>query len=324
MGANLSYTRVDLSGRVAIVTGANSGTGYETTKALARMGAKVIMACRSQSRAEQAMDRMKSELPDSQLDLQIMILNLASLRSTVEFAEEFRSEHDKLNILCCNAGYIGDNFEVTEDRLEAVFQSNYLSHLLLVTQLVPLMKTSGPDARIVSVSSSGHQVFGKMMLPETNVRAAYSQTVTYGASKLYQILMTGWLHQRLRGTNISATSLHPGAVHTNFNAGGWIGLGIQLGYYLGISRSPEQGAASSIYACVNPELAGQENLYITDCHPATASSTARDVNNQDMLLDYSLYLLKDYITEEGAEALDIHLSALPTPPPEWLAAPTAE
>eukprot|EP00117_Sycon_ciliatum_P009394 scpid67145/ scgid0873/ WW domain-containing oxidoreductase len=310
MGARQSFPTVDLSGRVAIVTGANSGTGYETTKALARMGAKVIMACRSQSRAEQAMERMRKELPSQTLDVAFVKLDLASMSSTVQCAEQFMSEHDHLHILCCNAGIIGHQFELTEDKVESVFQTNYLCHFLLIARLVPAMAKCGADARIVSVSSTGHVFVGNMATGKTNSREAFNRLGVYANTKLYQVMMTAVLQRRLQDTCVTVTSVHPGDdVHEEIGSQAW------LDGFTAVGRlpSPAKAAVSIIYACVSPQLAGHPPVFMAKCRPYVESVEASNKSKQEELFDYSVRLLREHIGEEGARVLGIDLATVSSP-----------
>ncbi|CAG2247466.1 WWOX [Mytilus edulis] len=150
--------------KIVVVTGANTGVGYETAKFIAMMGAHVVLACRSEEKARDAMRRMNEEfqtekqlradnvITDDELDIEFMKLDLASLKSTKAFIDNFKAKHKKLNLLICNAGIYSSHQVTTEDNFDLTYQVNYLSHFLIVAHLLPTMKVSGNDCRIILVS----------------------------------------------------------------------------------------------------------------------------------------------------------------------------
>eukprot|EP00731_Ephydatia_muelleri_P030489 Em0022g3a len=226
MGGQNSVPQTDLSGRVAVITSANTGIGYETAKALAKMGAHTIIACRTESRATEAIQRMRTEMevesPGKQLNVEYMSLDLASLQATKEFAAAFKERHLPLHILVNNAGIAFVPFAMTADGYEMHYQVNYLGHFLLILELLPVvMETarSHGDVRIVN--------------------------------------------RRLIGTGVTVSSVHPGVVGTEGNCGfsdltllSWIWSA--MSYF---SKSPERGAFSSINCASNPSLNSHQAFY---------------------------------------------------------------
>lgn len=230
MGGTPSLPQVPLTtDRVVLVTGGNTGIGYETSKWIAMMGARVIIACRSEERAKNAIEKMQKEFEEEKakgtagicskerLDVEFMALDLASLNSVENFIETFKSKETKLHLLLCNAGIAMHPLEYTEDGFEIMFQVNYLGHFLLVTKLLPVMLNSGEDCRIVLVSSEAYltssfdleKAQGKHHTKENFKRLQY-----YGNSKLYQIMQMYCLNRRLQKTNVTVNSIHPGIVDT--------------------------------------------------------------------------------------------------------------
>jgi WW domain-containing oxidoreductase len=280
MGARLSYPEVDLQGKVAVVTGGNTGIGYETAKALARMGARTIVACRSQERAQQAIDRMKSELAGTRenIDVEFLHLDLSSLQSARDFVDKFISTGLSLHILILNAGIGIAELGMTEDGLERHFQINYLGHLLITLNLLSVMKSSGPDARVVNVSSVGHKL-GKFDPSNMDGSQGYSRLTFYGNSKLFQIMSMYFLQRLLSGSGITISSLHPGAVDTeiqrNYQDSFFWRTATNIVRGVGILRTAEKGAATTINAAINPEYAGKEALYFENCKEALPSHRAR-------------------------------------------------
>ncbi|MCD8029405.1 MAG: SDR family NAD(P)-dependent oxidoreductase, partial [Bacteroides sp.] len=140
----------DLSGKVMIVTGANSGLGFEATKELSRKGAKVVMACRNPQKADAAMQKIWDAVPGADLDT--MLLDLASQKSVADFAAQFLQKYDRLDVLVNNAGIMAAPYSVTVDGFENHFATNYLGHFALTARLFDLLEAT-PGARVVSVSS---------------------------------------------------------------------------------------------------------------------------------------------------------------------------
>ncbi|KAL5459920.1 hypothetical protein EMCRGX_G033312 [Ephydatia muelleri] len=269
MGGQNSVPQTDLSGRVAVITSANTGIGYETAKALAKMGAHTIIACRTESRATEAIQRMRTEMevesPGKQLNVEYMSLDLASLQATKEFAAAFKERHLPLHILVNNAGIAFVPFAMTADGYEMHYQVNYLGHFLLILELLPVvMETarSHGDVRIVNVSSLAYSL-GTLVPSNMNGEVSYSRVSFYRNSKLYNIMSSYALQRRLIGTGVTVSSVHPGVVGTEGNCGfsdltllSWIWSA--MSYF---SKSPERGAFSSINCASNPSLNSHQAFY---------------------------------------------------------------
>ena len=203
----------DLTGKVIIVTGANSGLGLESTKAFAAKGATVVMACRNMDKAEQAKTAVLADNPSANLD--VMQLDNASLASVRAFADAFKANYDRLDILLNNAGVMAIPRTETADGFEMQLGVNHLAHFALTGLLLDVI-TSTPGARVHSTSSSaafnGRINFDDLMGQET-----YSRWGAYGQSKLANALFATELNRRLRaaGHDTIANSSHPGLVMTN-------------------------------------------------------------------------------------------------------------
>ncbi|XP_072046329.1 retinol dehydrogenase 11-like [Amphiura filiformis] len=211
MGARLTYPEITLAeDRTYIVTGGNGGIGYETAKYIAAHGGRVIIACRSEERADG---------PDT-LNVEFMKLDLESLTSTMEFINAYKAKGYPLHVLICNAGIAFISYTETADGFEKTFQVNYLSHLLLILHLIPLLRTSGPNSRIVMVSSLAH-VFGSFNLDNIQGEQSYDRFTFYGHSKLYQIMSMYALDRRLKNTGIGIFAVHPGTVETGLATNNW-------------------------------------------------------------------------------------------------------
>ncbi|XP_065828630.1 retinol dehydrogenase 12-like [Oscarella lobularis] len=308
MGASLSFPEVDLAGKVAIVTGGNTGIGYETSKALARMGAHVVLACRSEERAKNAIEKMKSELAEAKpvsgedIKIEFMALDLTSLASARDFAKAYLARNLPLHLLILNAGIaMIDPLQMTDDGLEKMFQVNYLGHLLILLYLLELLKSNGPDVRVVSVASAAYKM-GLFDLTNMDGSKSYGRAKFYGNSKLYQIMMTFHLQKKLSDSGISFFSLHPGIVSTEITRGFndskfWMAF-TKASRGIGVSRNAEKGAATTINAAVNPEFANQKALYFEDCKAVVPGKHARNESDHEELWAYSVNLLRRYIDDD--------------------------
>lgn len=210
----------DLNGRIYIVTGANSGIGFATTKQLAEQGAHVIGACRRVDAGKEAF----AEVNNIRGSVEIMELDLASLASVRRFAEAFLAKYDRLDGLVNNAGVMAPPKGTTEDGFETQIGINHLGHFLLTELLLDTLKASAPS-RIVCVSSVAHAGMrgqtAEIDFADLNYdRREYSAYGAYGQSKLANVLHALDLSRRLEGTGVSAFSLHPGWIRSNLVQGG--------------------------------------------------------------------------------------------------------
>lgn len=208
----------DLSGRVYIVTGANSGSGFATTKQLAEQGAHVVGACRRVDAGKEAFADL-----DMRGSVEIMELDLASLASVRRFAQAFLAKYDRLDGLVNNAGVMYSPKGKTEDGFETQFGINYLGHFLLTELLLDTLKASAPS-RIVCVSSVAHAgmqgIYGEINFDDLHFdRREYDPGVAYADSKLAIVLQALSLARRLEGTGVSAFSVHPGWIRSNLAQG---------------------------------------------------------------------------------------------------------
>jgi NAD(P)-dependent dehydrogenase (short-subunit alcohol dehydrogenase family) len=212
----------DLTGHVALVTGANSGIGYATAGALAAHGAHVIMACRDGDKARRARDKLESELERSSLEL--LLVDLADLMSVRGAAAEVLITHARLDILVNNAGVMGTPYRQTADGFELQMATNHLGHFALTGLLLDRVVTTA-RSRIVTVSSHMHRT--GVLRPQDIASAPFHNTwVAYGRSKLANLLFTAELNRRLQGAGLQtlAVAAHPGWTRSNL-----VGSGAALG-----------------------------------------------------------------------------------------------
>jgi len=240
-----------LSGKSVIVTGANSGIGYETARALAEKGAHVVMACRSLEKGNIAAYTIRKVHPE--VDIVVVELDLSDLSSVRSFAMAIKGERSTLDVLCNNAGVmmIPDRRE-TADGFEMQFGTNHLGHFALTGLLFDLLRDT-PGARVVTVSSVAHRM-GKIDFGNLNAETSYSPRGVYGVSKLANLLFTRELRWRAddAGVDIVATAAHPG----------WTGTNPQrhtprlncMNRF--VSQGPPMGALPTLYAIIADEMTG--------------------------------------------------------------------
>jgi NAD(P)-dependent dehydrogenase (short-subunit alcohol dehydrogenase family) len=244
----------DQTGKISIVTGANSGLGFEEAKALTRKGAPVVMACRNLEKAEEAKDNILSEFPE--VSLEIMHLDLSDLSSIRKFVKDFKSKHESLNILCNNAGIMMIPYQKTVDGFELQLGTNHFGHFALTGLLIEtLIKTE--NSRIVTMSSFGHKM-GKMDFEDLNWEKSYGRTKAYSRSKLANLLFAYELQRRLEAKGESTISIasNPGWTRTNLQRN----VLIFRIFNPFMSMKPPKGALSMLYAATAPEAEGGAHI----------------------------------------------------------------
>jgi len=202
-------------GKIAIVTGANAGLGYETALGLAKKGATVILACRNYDKAEEARRDILKKVPDAELD--ILLIDLKNLDTVHEFADKFKLKYSQLDLLILNAGIMAPPFSKTKDGLESQMGVNYFSQFLLTNLLFPIIKKT-ESARIVSLSSIAHKN-GKIDFDNLNAEKSYSKWGAYSQSKLACLMFAYELQRRIdaAGTKAKSVAAHPGLSSTNLS-----------------------------------------------------------------------------------------------------------
>lgn len=272
-----------MKGKTVIVTGANAGIGKATASELASKGAKVTMVCRDRTRGEEALRDVRSK---SGGDVDLMLCDFASLDSIRSFAAAFKASHDRLDVLVNNAGTINGERRKTADGFEMTFGVNHLGYFLLTNLLLDLLQKSAP-ARIVNVASDVHRQ-GKLDWDDLQYeRRPYAQFRVYCDSKLCNVLFTAELARRLQGTGVTANSLHPGVVATNFGSAGspFFRFLTKLGGPFLLS--PEKGARTSIHLASSPDVEGVTGKYFAKSREVKPSAAAMDAEAARRLWDLS-------------------------------------
>ncbi len=251
----------DQSGRIALITGANSGLGLETARALASRGATVVLACRSRRRGEEARAEL---LPAAAAGLEVLELDLADLASVRAGAHWVRDNYGRLDLLVNNAGVMAPPRRLTRDGFELQFGTNHLGHVALTAALLPLMEGRS-DARVVTVTS-GAQYFGRIAFDDLQSEQRYDRWAAYSQSKLANVMFALELNERLvaAGSTVASLAAHPGLARTNLQPESVAAAGSRfegLAYRLmdPLFQSAAMGALPQLYAATAPEARGGEH-----------------------------------------------------------------
>jgi retinol dehydrogenase-12 len=268
----IGVAQASLEGRTCLVTGASSGVGEETALGLARLGARVVLVCRSRERGERARAAIAKASGNPAVQLQLG--DLASQAAIRQLAKEIRASVPAIHVLVNNAAVVNWRRATTADGLEATFAVNHLAYFLL-THLLLGRIVAGAPARIVNVASDGHR-FGRLDFEDLQLERRYSWWRAYTASKLANVLFTVELARRLEGSGVTANCLHPGAVASRLGHNNGRFAKVVTGLLVPFFLSPAQGAETSIWAASSPEIEGVSGRYFEKRKEVSPSSAARD------------------------------------------------
>lgn len=283
----------------AVITGGNTGMGFESARAFAAKGWQTTLACRSLERAQQARKKIISEFPDARVEVEL--LDLSDLDSVRAFGKKAQQESQPLDVLLNNAGIMAAPELRTKQGFEMQLATNHLGHFLLTSLLLPLMADPKRPGRVVTVSSAAH-LFGKINFGDLQYSKSYSAWGAYGQSKLANILFTYELARRLP-SHLTANTLHPGVVATELqrylidpNPPWWKAILYlplyPMKYFL---KTPEDGAATQIHLCLSPEVEGVTSEYWVDSKSSKSNAASHNMEVARKLWDVSLELTKaDY------------------------------
>ncbi len=255
----------NLDGKTIVVTGANSGIGFEATRHLARQGAHVVLACRNQDKGQRALKDLHEEFgPDIRVAL--MELDLADLSSVRQFAADFSESYDALDVLINNAGVMAIPRRETQDGFEMQLGTNHMGHFALTGLLLDRL-LAAPEARVVSVSSMAHRM-GKMNFEDLHSEGSYDKWGAYGQSKLANLLFTFELDRRVKAAKlpIIAAACHPGYSATNLQLVGPKMSGSSVMEKLSrlankfVAQSAEMGALPTLYAATAADVQGGDYI----------------------------------------------------------------
>lgn len=289
MASGFTHRNVpDQSGRTILVTGANTGIGFEAAAVLARAGARVLLGCRDEQRARDAVDRVRRRVGDA--DTSIVLLDQASLASVEEAAARIREEEPRLDVLVNNAGVMAPPFSLSEDGVELQFAVNHLAVFALTAHLLPML-VAQPGSRVVTTSSIAHRT-GRLFLDDLGAEGGYDAFERYRQGKLANLLFALELDRRLRAVDAETISVacHPGIAITDLgrHLGRWVQWVkplvrplLQLRY-----NSPRQGAWPTLMAATDPSIEGGAYLGPTrfdeTAGPAGAARAATKARDEDL------------------------------------------
>jgi NAD(P)-dependent dehydrogenase (short-subunit alcohol dehydrogenase family) len=260
---------IDLTGRLALVTGASSGLGAESARALAARGAAVVMTGRNVSKTEAAAEAIRKATGNPKVE--VLELHLEVPASVRAFGKELLARHPKLDLLIANAGVMACPLARTAEGWELQFATNHLGHFLLAGLLAPALLAGAP-ARVVSVSSAGH-TFSPVVFDDVHFeRRAYDKWSAYGQSKTANILFAVELDRRLAARGVRAFAIHPGMIATelgrHLTEEDFVLLGARARQREAAGKTSRkgvpEGAATQLFAATAPELDGKGALYLED------------------------------------------------------------
>jgi NAD(P)-dependent dehydrogenase (short-subunit alcohol dehydrogenase family) len=266
----------------AIVTGANAGIGYATTKGLLQAGFKVSMFCRNRMKAEEALKELIKETGNDAID--IFIVDFSSLKSIEKTAAEFKEKYNALDVLVNNAGATFASFEKSEDDIEMTMAVNHFGYFATTFHLLPVLQSG---SRIVNVSSKAHYG-GQIDLNTINEEKGYFVFKQYEISKLANVLFTKYLARQLAEKNITVNCLHPGVVKTKIgNKAGNKLFGFVWSLFSAFGINPDKGAETSIYLASSDKLADITGMYFDKKVAYKGSELSRDEELQEKFWKWS-------------------------------------
>lgn len=268
-----------------LITGANSGIGFETAMQLAKMGAKVILVTRQEKSGQVAQEEIITQSGNKQINH--YTCDLASLNQVRILAEQLHTDFDHLDVLLNNAGIITQDRKTTEEGFEYQFGVNHLSHFLLTQLTIDLLRKSD-SARIINVSSMAHKM-GKINFTDINLENGYTSFKAYAQSKLANILFTYGLCSRVFKEGLTSNALHPGVVGSRFGAGrNGNKTHPAMKIYQKLALSPEKGAETSIYLASSPEVEQKSGGYYVRKKASVSSKSSYDPDAATALWEMSL------------------------------------
>lgn len=272
MSATPTAASAPQTGRVALVTGANTGIGRITARELARAGARVFIACRSAERAQDALGEIRAAAASGG-SVELLQLDLGDFASVRACAQDFLARGLPLHLLVNNAGLAGAR-GLTASGFELTFGVNHMGTFLLTQLLLERLKASAP-ARVVTVASRAHtRVRGIDFAVLRQPTQGTGGLPEYGVSKLANVLFSAELGRRLAGTGVSTYALHPGVVATDV----WRQVPGPLRWLMKLGMiSAEEGARTTLHCATAPALAGESGLYYDQCRPVAPSAAGQDL-----------------------------------------------
>lgn len=262
----------NMQDKVCLITGATAGIGRAAAFELARMGATLVLAGRSEERCVDTVRQIEEQTGNPSVEFLVADLSVKS--QIKDLADEFKDRHKQLDVLLNNAGVINLNRRISSEGIEMTFALNHLAYFALTLQLLDTLKDSVPS-RIINVSSDAHRG-ARIDLNDLEERGRYGGFRAYSRSKLANLMFTYQLAARLAGTGVTVNALHPGLVATNFLSGNGV-LGRFLRFFLAIKGlSPEQGADTSVYLASSPDVETVTGRYFVKRRVVASSRQSYD------------------------------------------------
>ncbi|CAL8128671.1 unnamed protein product [Orchesella dallaii] len=287
------------TGQTVVLTGGNRGIGLDILRKLLQLNYHVILGVRSTQSCLQAIQTVRKSGITSGTT-KCLTLDLKSLQSVQEFAQEVLTENDRIDMLINNAGILGVPYELTKDGFEVQFQVNYLSHFLLTQLLLPKMKETGATkescCRIINVSSEAHYASGIGNFEDVVRPKVYTKFRAYGDSKVCQILFTKYLDAQLNSekANVRVYAVHPGVIPTELYGSVKIFYGAMRAASR-IYRSSDEGADVVMYAVLSPEIENKGGSYIHNSRITKSSALSENPSRQKSLWDLSQCLVEPIV-----------------------------
>jgi NAD(P)-dependent dehydrogenase (short-subunit alcohol dehydrogenase family) len=286
----------DQAGRVAVITGSNTGIGYEAAAVLAGKGAHVVLAVRNLDKGRDAVARIMAITPEARVSLQP--LDLTSLEDIREASDALKAAHPRIDLLVNNAGVMQTPKGTTKDGFELQLGTNHLGHFALTGLLFDaLLRAEG--SRVVTISSQGHRLLAKIDFDDLQSERHYNRVAAYGQSKLANLLFTYELARRLDGTNTIAVAAHPGGADTQLNRNwpAWFRPAAQLIWGL-ISQPAAMGALPTLRAATDPgvhnaQYYGPDGIGEQHGHPKLVESNKK---SHDRALQRRLWAVSEELT----------------------------
>lgn len=277
--------------KTALITGFTSGMGLITAKALAP-NYKLILICRNADKGERVLAELKQE--NATIVAQVYVADLSVMKSIKQVADEIKQHHTQIDVLINNAGLFIPTQQSSADGFELTLANNHLSYFLLTNELLPLLQNA-PKARIVNVASEAGKI-GKYEPDNINLQNGFSGMQAYCNSKLFNIMFTYELANKLIVTNITVNAMHPGGVNTNFgnSVTGIVGFAFKkLGFLM---RTPQQGADTIIWLATSPEVEGKTGLYFKDRKLIKSNKVSYDKQACSQLWQQSTQLISQALS----------------------------
>jgi len=272
-----------MAGEVVLVTGANSGIGRATALGLARLGATVVMLCRSARRGERALRWVREQSGND--DVHLILADLSRREDIFGAARDFKSRFRRLDVLVNNAGLVTRKRRLTTDGFELQFFVNHLAYFMLTGLLLDLLKDCAPS-RIINVASTAHSR-GTLDFENLQGESHYNGWQQYGNTKLANIVFTYALARRLEGSGVTANCLHPGVIHTNLMSN-YSKVVNGLWFLLqGFFKKPDEGARTPVFLASSPDVANESGKYYRNCAPMGTTEESNDPTVQRRLWEVS-------------------------------------